>query len=110
MLREPVAGIVTYADIERSVTAACEEINIVSGWCVHCWRDASKTCLTAVVMGPGLRRDDSLCDWECARHNIYGLSEILRTTCPLSPSINLRSPASPTSPGRCRACIKPPVD
>jgi len=39
-------------------------------------------------------------DSASCRHNIYGLSEISRTTCPLSPSIPSRSPVSPISRAR----------
>ena len=66
MLREPIAGIVADADVERSMTATRENIDIVGSCGVH-RRRALPGRLTAVVMGPGLRRDDDWIDWNKLR-------------------------------------------
>jgi len=57
MLLKPCPQVIGDADVERSVSAAGEDVDVTCACSAHGWHDLART-LTPVVMGPGLRRDD----------------------------------------------------
>ena len=58
MLLKPCPQVIGDADVERSMSAAGEDVDVIYAYCAHGWYDLART-LTPVVMGPGLRRDDN---------------------------------------------------
>jgi len=57
MLLKPCPKVIGDADVERSVSAAGEDVDLIFACCAHGRDDLART-LTPVVMGPGRRRDD----------------------------------------------------
>jgi hypothetical protein len=63
---KPCPQIIGDADVERSVPAAGEDVDVYMPAALMIWHDLVRT-LTPVAMGPGLRRDDGNRNWNKLR-------------------------------------------